>query len=78
MLVDYDVFIIDTINIPYKYLCRHCLARWAVLEILSTQYIRTCNLGVPIMGPNYSHFAEATVSKTRGCISLHRTIEKEY
>jgi hypothetical protein len=28
------------------------------------------------MGPNYSHFAEATVSKTRGCISLHRTIEK--
>jgi 3-deoxy-D-manno-octulosonic-acid transferase len=71
MLVDYDVFIIDTIGIPYKFTAMQILPTLeAVLEIW-VHYIRTCNLWRPnSMGPNYSHFAEATALVKLEAVSL--------
>jgi 3-deoxy-D-manno-octulosonic-acid transferase len=77
MLVDYDVFIIDTIGILTK------IYSYADIAYVGGGFgnpgvhniLEPATFGVPILiGPNYSHFAEATaLVKLEGCISISDT-----
>jgi 3-deoxy-D-manno-octulosonic-acid transferase len=73
-LADYDVFVIDTIGILTK------IYSYAELVYVGGGFgnpgvhniLEPATFGVPIIiGPNYSHFAEATaLVKMEGCISI--------
>lgn len=80
-LADYDVFIIDTVGILTK------IYSYATIAYVGGGFgnpgvhniLEPATFGLPIIiGPNYSHFAEATeLVQLGGCISIANTTELE-
>jgi len=78
-LREYDVFIVDTIGILTK------IYRYADIAYVGGGFglpgvhnlLEPATFGIPIvLGPNYSHFAEATaLINMEGCISIHNQNE---